>query len=69
MTEFSIWTQQDLGDFDSACNLLMSASCCIGLRDEVAQELVGDVLRLLNDIASRSRPGLEGSAPHAGCFH
>ena len=69
MTELSILTQQDVGDFDCACRLLMSASWYIGLRDEVAQELVCDVLRLLDGIAGRSLPDLEGPKPNGAWFH
>ena len=68
MPELSIWTREDVADLDCACKLLMSASCSIGLRDDVAQELVRDVLRLLNGIA-RSLPDLEEPKPYVGCFH
>ena len=69
MLEFSIWTQEDVADLDCACKLLMSASCSIGLRDDVAQELVRDVLGLLNGIVGRSLPDLEEPKPYVGCVH
>ncbi len=69
MSEYGLWTQENVSDFDCACRLLMSASCCIGLKDEVAQELVRDVLKLLFRISGRSAPEELGAEAPVGGVH
>jgi hypothetical protein len=69
MSQYVIWSREDVEDFDCACKLLMSASCCIGVRDQVAQELVGDVLNLLRGIVCRSAPDLEPTTASRAGFH
>ena len=69
MPEQPILAEADAADFESACRLLMSASCCIGLRDDVAQELVHDVLKLLHRVARRNPPDLDLTAAPVGGVH
>ena len=59
-------TSPDVSDLQFACRLLTSAGCCIGLRNDVAQELVHDVLEVLQGIAIRHSPerGPEASRTH-----
>lgn len=54
-----LWTREDVSDLDCACRLLASASCCIGVHDDLAQEMVLDVLKLLRRIGGRSALDLQ----------
>ena len=63
MSDDALWTTEDVDDFDSACRLLASASCCIGVQDELAQEILEDVLKLLRRISGRGSIAVQLRAP------
>jgi hypothetical protein len=70
MSDGALWTIDDIDDFDGACRLLESASCCIGVHDQLAQAIVEDVLKLLQRISGRSSVGVQFVVdPPTGMLH
>lgn len=70
MSDGALWTLDDIDDFDSACRLLESASYCIGVHDQLAQVMVGDVLELLRRISGRGPVGVQFVVdPPTGMLH
>ena len=59
----ALWTTEDVDDFDSACRLLATANCCIGVEDELAQAILDDVLKLLRRISGRGAIAVQLRAP------
>ena len=70
MPDGGLWSLEDIDDFSYACRLVASASCCIGVQDELAQEMLDDVLKLLRRISGRSAIAVQYMTdPPSGMLH
>lgn len=70
MSDGVLWTLEDVDDLDCACTLLASASRCIGVQDELAREILDDVVKLLSQISGRSSVAVPfRAAPPSDTLH